>query len=529
MISRREGLKSAVAAPMLLAAPRLAVAQQRELTLGLGATMTSMDPLFYNSNPDFNVALNIYDRLIMQDERQRLQPALVTAWKTLDDNTWELTLRRGVRFHDGSSFGAEDVMASIRRVSWVPNSIGPLTVYTRAIIEMIAVDEHTLRLKTAAPHPLMPIDLSMISVISRRHEQAPTAEFNSGRAAIGTGPFKQVSYAQGDRILLARNDDYWGDRPQWQKVTLRLMPNGPVRLAALLAGDIDAMDILPPTDLGTLRNNANVTVARTQSNAVLFLHLDSFRDQTPFATDKSGTVLSRNPLKDVRVRRAISKAVNRQAICERVMEGAATPAGFILAGGFFGVSSRLKPDDYDPEGARKLLAEAGYPDGFALTVHGPRDRFINDEKVLQAVGQMLVRIGIDTKVVVQPWQVFATQASTPNYAYSVMLVANYATTGEASFPLRAQVATVDPQKGMGAQNRARYSNPRIDALLARAMTTIDDAKREALLFEATETAMADQANIPLFAPDNLSALRKGLQFVARADGLMAAQMVKLVG
>jgi peptide/nickel transport system substrate-binding protein len=431
-----------------------------------------------------------------------------------------------VSFHDGSPFGAEDVAASIRRAAWVPNSIGPFTVYTRAITETAIVNDGLIRFRTAAPYPLLPTDLSMISIISRQFEQAPTAAFNSGRAAIGTGRFKLLGYTPDDRVMLQRNEDYWGEKPHWERATLRLIPNGASRLAALLAGDVHAIDILAPTDMARLRANPNVTVARTLSNSVLFLHMDSSRDQTPFATDKAGAVLPRNPLKDVRVRRAISKAINRRAIAERVMEGAATPAGFLLADGFFGVSPRLTPDDYDPDAARQLLAEAGYPDGFGLTIHGPRDRFINDEKVVQAIAPMLTRIGIETRVVVQPWSVYASQASVPNYAYSLMLFANYATTGEASFPLRAQVATVDPERGMGAQNRARYSNPKLDELLARALATIEDSQREALLFEAGEVAMADQAIIPLFYPDNLFAIRRNLRFDARSDGCMAAYMIR---
>jgi peptide/nickel transport system substrate-binding protein len=525
MVGRRHVLRAAAASP-LLAVPHVAEGQTAELVIGLGSVVSSLDPLFYNNGPNINVALNIFESLVSQDERQRLQPGLATKWRAVDDTTWEFTLRRGVVFHDGSPFGAEDVAASIRRAAWVPNSIGPFTVYTRAITETVIVNDGLIQFKTATPYPLLPTDLSMINIIPRRYEQAPTADFNSGRATVGTGRFRLVGYTPDDRIVLQRNEGYWGEKPHWDRATLRLIPNGATRLAALLAGDVHATDILAPTDTAGLRANPNVAVARTLSNSVLFLHLDSSRDQTPFATDKAGTVLPANPFKDVRVRQAISKAINRRALVERVMEGAAAPAGFLLADGFFGVSPKLTPDEYDPDAARQLLAEAGYPDGFGLTIHGPRDRFLSDEKVLQAVGPMLVRIGIETRVVVQPWAVYASQASVPNYAYSAMLFANYATTGEASFPLRAQVATVSPERGMGAQNRARYSNSRLDELLARALETIDDSRREALLFEAGEAAMGDQAIVPLFYPDNLFALRRNLRFAARSDGYMAAHMIR---
>ena len=200
-------------------------------------------------------------------------------------------------------------------------------------------------------------------------------------------------------------------------------------------------------------------------------------------------------------------------------------ASSLLADGFFGSSKRLKPEPYDPEGARRLLAEAGYPNGFAVTIHGPIGRYVNDNLVLQAIAPMLVRVGIDTKVVVLPWAPFIAAASAPGYAYSMLLIGNSATTGEASFGLRVQFATVNLQKGMGGSNRARYSNPKVDEVLDRAMATIDDAQREVLLQEVSEIAMADQAIVPLFHQDNIYATRRGLLYTPRADGFIAAQMI----
>ena len=501
-------------------------ATAQDIALGLGTAVTSIDPHFHNLASNIKIAMHIFEPLVDQDALQRPVPGLASAWKAIDDTTWEFTLRNGVRFHDGQEFGAEDVVATLSRVPWVPNSPNSFATYTRAIIETIIVDPHTVRFRTAAPYPLLPIDLSSVEIISRRHERAPTAEFNSGQATIGTGPFRFVAYLPGDRVTLQRNDAYWGVKPHWQNATLRLITNHPSRVAALLAGDVQAIDDVPPSDLAKLQADATVTVLRARSNSVLFLHMDQFRDQTPFATDKSGAMLPANPFKDRRVRMAISKAINRAALVDRVMEGAAVPAGSLLADGFFGASPRLKPDTFDPEAARRLLAEAGYAGGFALTIHGPIGRYVNDNLVLQAIAPMLVRIGIDTKVVVLPWATFITQASPPTYAYSMLLIGNSATTGEASFGLRVQFATVDPQKGMGGSNRARYSNPLVDEVLGRAMATIDDARREALLREVAEIAMADQAIVPLFHQDNIFATRRGLQYTPRTDGYMSAYMIR---
>lgn len=515
-----------LAMTLMVAGAALGPARAQDIAVGLGTALTSIDPHFHNLASNIKISVHIFDRLVDQDAQQRAVPGLASAWQAIDDTTWEFTLRPGVRFHDGEAFTAEDVAATLRRVPWVPNSPNSFVTYTRAITETTLVGPHTVRFRTASPYPLLPVDLSSVNITSRRHEQASTADFNAGTAAIGTGPFRFVDYLPGDRVNLLRNDNYWGPKSHWARASLRIITASPSRVAALLAGDVQAIDDVPPSDAARLAANANVTMLRGRSNSVLFLHMDQFRDQTPFATDKAGAPLAANPFKDLRVRRAISKAINRTALVERVMEGMATPAASLLADGFFGSSPKLKPEPYDPDGARKLLAEAGYPNGFAITIHGPIGRYVNDNLVLQAIAPMLVRIGIDTKVVVQPWAPFIAAASAPGYAYSMLLIGNSATTGEASFGLRVQYATVDVARGMGGSNRARYSNPRIDSLIDRAMATIDDPKREALLQEISEIAIADQALVPLFHADNLFAVRRGLEYTPRAEGYMPAQLIR---
>ncbi|MGE0718178.1 MAG: ABC transporter substrate-binding protein, partial [Alphaproteobacteria bacterium] len=340
------------------------------------------------------------------------------------------------------------------------------------------------------------------------------------------GPFRLVEYVSGHRTVLARNDAWWGEKPHWAKATLRQMTNSGARVAALLAGDVPFIDSVPTTDVARLRTNPNVAIAETVSSRVVFLHIDSFRDQTPFATSKSGQPLDRNPLKDRRVRQALSKAIDRQAIVDRLMEGVAVPAGGILTDGFFGSSPNLKPEKFDPDGAKALLAEAGYPNGFALTAHGPNDRYVNDAKILQAVAAMWTRIGVDTKVVTEPWSVFAGAASAPRYSYSVVFVGWGTNTGEASSPLRALLATVDPATGMGPSNRGRYSNPAFDAALKEALATVDDKKRERLLQQASEIAIGDYGLIPLHYQVAVWGMRKGLTYKARADEYSYAHHIR---
>jgi peptide/nickel transport system substrate-binding protein len=486
-----------------------------DLTIGIGADVTAIDPHFHNVTPNNNVAAHIFDYLVLRDERQKTIPGLAESWKTVDPLTWEFKLRKGVKFHDGSEFTAADVVASIERVPQVPNSPSPFTAYTKQIKEMIVVDPYTIRFKTAAPYPLMPTDMTQVAIVSKQAAKASTEEFNSGKAAIGTGPYKLVRYAKGDRIELARNDGYWGGKTPWEKVTLRLLPNDASRVAALLAGDVQAIEYVPTTDVAKIRADKQLNVYTVIADRLIYLHLDSDRDVSPFVTDKDGKPMAKNPLKDPRVRKAISKAINRPAIVDKVMEGQAVASGQLLADGMFGVTKNLKVEAYDPEGAKKLLAEAGYPNGFGVTIHAPNNRYVNDAKIAQAVAQMLARVGIVTKVETMPSAPYFAQAT--DLKFSLMLVGWSSGTGEASSPLKALLATYNKDKGFGTANRGRYSNAKVDALLEEALATVDDPKREAVLQRATELAINDTGIVPLHFQVNLWATRNGITYVPRTD------------
>ena len=495
-------------------APQLAPGA--DLAIGLSSDVTSIDPHYHVLTPNNNISEHIFDSLVAKDEKQRMRPGLATSWKALDDTTWEFKLRRGVKFHDGSDFTAEDVVFSIERPAMVKNSPSSFTIYTKAVTEKVIVDAYTLRLKTATPYPLMPNDLSTISIVSKKAAaNAASEDFNSGKATIGTGPFKFVRWAKGDRIELARNDAYWGPKAPWERVQFRLVPSDPARVAALIAGDVQAIENVPTADLAKLKTNNAVSLFRSISHRVMYLHLDTNRDRTPFAYDKAGKPLEKNPLKDLRVRRAISKAINRQAVAERVMEGAAVPTGQLMPEGFFGHTPALRVEPYDPEGAKRLLAEAGYPDGFGLTLHGPNDRYVNDDQICQAIAQMLARVGIQVRVETMPSSVFFSRGT--RLEFSLMLVGWAADTAEASSPLKSLLATYDRDKGMGTTNRGRYSNPKMDAVLVRALATVDDSKREKLLQEATELAIGDLGIVPLHHQVNIWAARKGIVYLPRTD------------
>jgi peptide/nickel transport system substrate-binding protein len=490
-------------------------AAAQTLTLGLAADVTSADPHFHNTSSNNAASRHVFETLIRQDARQRLVPGLALEWRATGETSWEITLRPGVRFHDGTPLTAEDVAASLRRAGSVQGSPSSFALYTRAIATVEAAGPLLLRITTRAPHPLLPNDLSLVPIIAARHGAAPTEAFDRGAAAIGTGPYRFAAFTAGQRFVVERNPAHWEGAQPWARVDQRVLRQGAARAAALLAGDVDAIEAPPPEALDRLAGPGGLLLSRTASNKVVFLFPDVGRDPTPFVTDAAGRPISPNPLRDPRVREAISLAIDRAAIAERVLNGEGLPAGQVVPEGMFGADPALRPDPHDPARARRLLAEAGFPDGFALTLHGPNDRFLRDAAVLQAVGAMLERVGIRARVETLPWAAYATRSQRPEF--SLMLVGWGAGTGEASSPLRGLLATRDAATGLGASNRGGWSDARFDALLAEALRTPGDAAREALLRQAGARAMESRGLIPLHFEAATWAHRRGLSHVPRVD------------
>jgi peptide/nickel transport system substrate-binding protein len=519
-------LTIAIAAVSLMSFAQSAPAQ--ELKIAVAADITSIDPHFFNLFPNNNIAEHIFDKLVQMDPDSKMIPGLAVSWKTLDDKTWEFKLRKGVKFHDGSELTAEDVVYSIDRVPNVPNSPGPFTAYTKAIIAKEIVDPYTIRFKYAAPYPLAPNDLSTIYIVSKKIATgASTEDFNSGKAAVGSGRYKLVRYVSGDRVELVRNDNYWGEKSPWQKVTFKIIKNEAARVAALLSGDVDAIEQPPIADLPRLKADPKFTVTSKISHRVIYFNFDHLQRVSPFITAKDGKPLDKNPLTDVRVRHAISKAINRQAIADRVMDGQAIPAGQLVSEKLFGHVPGLKADANDPEGAKKLLKEAGYPDGFNITIHGPSGRYVNDEKIVQAVAQMLTRVGINSKVETAPMGPYSARASKQEFSFH--MVGWGASTGEASSPLRSLLATFDRDKGLGAVNWGRYSNPKVDYVIEQALQQVNDDNRSQMLQQATRMAMDDLGIMPIHFQYTIWGTRKGVQYVPRTDEYTLAFQFKQVG
>jgi peptide/nickel transport system substrate-binding protein len=487
-------------------------AHAADLRIGLSADVTSMDPHFLNLAPNVNIGWHVFDALTHVDENARLVPGLAVSWKALNPTTWEFKLRRGVRFHDGSELTAEDVAFSIDRTLQVPN--GQMRTFTQRIVAKAIPDPYTIRLKTAVPYAMVPYDLDSVFIVSKKAAAGARPEdFDSGKAMVGTGPFRFVRYARGDRVELARNDKYWGGAPPWDKVVFRIVPSDPARLAALLSGELDLIEQVPTADLRRIRGDARLATAQKVSWRTIFFHLDQ-REPAPGA--------ARNPFRDVRVRRALSMAIDRRTIAKRLMDGAALPASNLVSPPVFGYAADLEPDAYDPAGAKRLLAEAGYPDGFATTLSAPNNRYVNDEQIAQAVAQMLARVGVRARVETMPMNVYLPKGFKHEFAIALLGWGSFS----GDLALRALVATADAKKGFGAFNWSGYSNPKVDALLDRGFATVDEKAREEIAREAMRTAMRDYAVIPLHHQVTTWAMRKPLAYAPRTDEFTFAHHVR---
>ncbi len=317
-----------------LSAAWIASATAQEVKIGLSAEPSSIDPHFHNLAPNTSMMKHIFDTLLEQDEQQRIKPRLALSWRTLNDSTWEFKLRPGVKFTNGSDFTANDVIYSFCRVPQIENSPSSLAINVRAITGMTAPDPLTLVVNTAQAHPLLPSEMSTIGILSAKANGAgavtfdrqackgvgtypKTEAFNSGEAAIGTGPFKLVRYTKGDRIILERNEGFWGEKPVWQRAIFRPITSAGPRVAALLAGDVDLIENVPIQDLARVKSNPAFKVVEGLSSRVIYLHFDYVDEPVPGVADTGG----KNPYRDKRVREAISKAVDRDAIVARIMGG----------------------------------------------------------------------------------------------------------------------------------------------------------------------------------------------------------------
>lgn len=503
------------AAVAILGSSAAFAAQAKELRVGLRAGPESMEPHYMAAGHQIAAIKNIFEALVFLDENLQVQPGLAVKWENVDDLTWKFQLRPNVKFHNGEAFTAEDVKFSFDRVPHAAGPDGGLVISTRNINKVTVVDPLTVLIQTSVANPALPQDIARIGIVPRSIGKATVEDFNSGKAAIGTGPFKFASFKARTDFVVTANKDYWAGAPAWSKVIFTELSNDAARIAALMSKRVDLINYVPFADVQRLKRDSGTEAVQGNSIYIFLLYPDH-RPQNDQITDKSGKPLPKNPLVDPRVRRALSLAIDRKAISNKALEGFAKPANQIIDDNFFGAIENSTPLEYNTKKAKALLAEAGYPDGFKIPLYCTNDRLPGDGATCTALGQMFARIGIDTQVNAVSRTVYLPARTRGEYMLTMSGWGSV--TGEAGYTLAAIGHTNDSSKGLGAFNVFNLSDPKADELIAKAMRTVNNETRQKLFQEATEIMLNDGDLIPVVQLSSVWGARKGmLKFKPRID------------
>jgi peptide/nickel transport system substrate-binding protein len=499
-----------------------------DLRIGVLSEVTTLDPHYFQLTSNIDIDRLVYSTLVTHDIESKVNPDLAISWRMLDGLHWEFKLREGVTWQDGSPLTADDVVFTVQRAHTVqPSPSGSILQYLKHIVTVTAVDDRTVVIETDLPDPILLNELTKVWIVSRKNgSNAVTADYNATKAAIGTGPYRVIEWVPGDRMTLVRYDGYFGPKPDWERVIYRPIPSDAVRVAALLSGDLDLISNVSGNDVADLRENPKFVVSSLVGDRCYFWTLDHERDVSPQITDADGKPMTKNPLKDVRVRRALALAIDRPALVAQAMRGQAIVASQLMPTGIPGTSPKLEPFAFDLPQARKLLGEAGYPNGFGVVVNSTNDRYPGDAKVNQAVAQMWTRLGLKITVATLPKSVFFPRAVKGEF--SISLSGNSSSTGEPVSQLQNVLGTVNLENGFGGSNYGHYASAKLDTMVAKAAVTLDEGERNELSAEANEFAMRDEvAIIPMLFPITNWAMRKGITYGGFLQETTVASMVRV--
>lgn len=519
-------LAPALALSALLLAPPLQ-AGAKTLTWSFSSDILTLDP--HTSRVTFTNAFlaNIYETLVRFDDKLALQPALATSWERVSPTLWRFRLREGVRFQEGQTFTADDVLFTWARLNTPGANRGPLS----AVTAMRAPDPLTLEIETAKPFPVLLNALVGMGIMSRAWAEANGAqnasdlaaktENHATRHANGTGPFRLASRQPDGPTVLEANPTWWDTRRHdLDSVTFLPIRNAATRTASLISGSTDATVDLPLQDVDRVSRDPKLQVVQGPELRTIYIGLDQFRDELLYSDVKG-----RNPLRDRRVREALYRAIDEAAIKRSVMRDQAWPAGFMASPQLPGAPQDLNERlPFDPEASKRLLAEAGYKDGFQLGLTCPNDRYVNDERICQAIAAMWTRIGVRTAVQSETSVVWSRR--TANGDVSAFML------GHAALPLAEVYSTLSEvihsrSDVAGGLNYGRYSNPAVDKLIDQAGEETDDTRRAAAVREAFRLEKEDIGNIPLHQQPLVWASRRGIDLHQAPDNYFRLWLVKV--
>ncbi|MGQ0662912.1 MAG: ABC transporter substrate-binding protein [Pseudomonadota bacterium] len=501
----------------------ISAAEAKTFRFANDGDVASMDP--YNRNETFQLGVmwNVYEGLVRRDQDLKLEGALATEWSQAAPNLWRFKLRPGVKFHDGTPFTADDVVLSMTRASTPPSN---MTGYFASVKEVRAVDPLTVEFETKVVDPLLDSKLNAIGIMSKAWAEKhgaqratdvtkPQEENYSTRNANGTGPFMLKSREPDVRTVFVKNPNWWDKATHnIDEVVFSRIASDPTRVAALLSGEVDMIYTVPPQDTDRLSKTQGIKIMQGPETRVVYLGFDQARDEL-----LESNIKGKNPFKDKRVREAFYRAIDIEAIKTRVMRGQAFPVALMVAPGINGYAKDVdvRPK-YDPDAAKKLLADSGYPAGFEVGMDCPNDRYVNDEAICLAVVAMLARIGVKVNLLAQTRSKYFAKILGPGYTTSFyMLGWSPAATYDVHNVFEQLLQTRNAPARKGAFNVGGYSNPQLDALTNRIEEEADKAKRDAMILAAHKIYTGDFANIPLHQQALIWAMRSNVEMVQPAD------------
>ena len=470
----------------------------------------------------------VYESLFYYNRKFDLDPMLATGWRQVSPTQVRITLRQGVKFHDGAAFNADDAKFSLERAMAKTSNYG---VYTQGIDRIVKVDDYTIDIFTKGPNPVLLRQLTELRMMDKdwaeknksvEPKDIKTKDENfAHRNANGTGPFMLKSWEQDVKLTLVRNPNWWGKTDSnVTEIVYQPIKAEATRVAALLSGEVDMVLDPSPADLPRLRSAPNLKVLDGAENRTIFFGMDQFRDELP-----GSNVKGKNPLKDLRVRKALYQAIDIQTIARVTMRGLAQPTGALIAPQVNGWTKKADARwPYDMEGAKKLLAEAGYPQGFEVDFACPNNRYINDEEICQAVASMWAKIGVKAKLRTLPLVTYFPMIQ--RYEASIYMLGWGVPTFDALYSLQSLVRSVGAQ-GDGNYNVGRYSNPQMDALVERIKSEVDQKTRNALIEQALVLSHQDVSHIPLHNQVIPWAMKKNIDMYHRADNRIDMRGVKV--
>ena len=522
----RKALSAAALAVIVMAAPAAA----KTFRWANEADVDSLDPYVRQEVFLLSFDSNIYEPLVRRDRNLQLEPALATHWSQPAPDVWRFTLRQGVAFQDGTPFGADDVLFSYDRASGAGSRIAGAVATVK---EARKIDDHTVEFVTKGPDPLLPEEIAVWDMMSKawceKNDAARAADIAKGdenyatNHANGTGPFMLSNRQPGTQTVLARNPGWW-DRPEHNldQVIFRPIAEPAARTAALADGTIDMVYGVPAQEIEAIATTPHLRIVQGPELRTIYLGLAVGRGELLMSSVKG-----KNPFQDIRVRQAFYQAIDEEAIKAKVMRGFAVPTALLVGPGVNGcdpaLNKRLLP--YDPEAAKRLLAQAGYPEGFAVGMDCPSDRYVNDEGICQAVVAMLAKIGVKVDALIQPRARYFAKVL-GEYKTDIFLLGWAPATADALDMLTNVLATRSG-KGRGDFNAGSYSNPALDTLIDKIQVETDQHKRQAMLREALRIAKEDIPTIPLHQQVLLWAARDTIDLVQPPDNFFPLRYVRM--